>query len=191
MRRNLTVAATLTLLGLGVACSKGPTIPLPSFAPISTVAAATPIEAPGTLAPSPSLSSAPGVSGSVRRGIAALTLSGDASGTVEFAKLATPAVWSTPPGAMALVWTGKNGQSFELGGASFSGQEASSPTHTVSFTVRLNGRLVVFTATAGQCIVTINQAETSAMAGVLQCAGVPSVGGSFTANAQGTFTATG
>jgi hypothetical protein len=194
MRRNLTLAAALTLMALGVACSSGSLTPpsplgsVPTTSPTSiTGSTGTTINASGSLPPS----SSGGITGLVKHGTATLTLSGGLSGTVVFATLSTPAVWSPPPGLLALRWAGANGQTFGLGGSSFVGQQTSSDTQEVSFAVRSGGKLVSFHATGGQCIVTIGQAETSAVAGLLQCTGVPSTNGSLTANAQGTFSATG
>jgi hypothetical protein len=187
MRRNLTITATIAWLTVGAACSKGPSIPVPSIPPVASATSSTDTTASGL--PTPSAS--PAIAGFMHKGTASLALSGGVTGTVAFATLSTPAQWAPPPGSIALVWDGAHGQTFGLSGASFSGQATSSSTLVVSFAVRQSGTLVSFRSTAGQCIITINQADTNAVSGLIQCTGVPSADGPVTANAQGTFTATG
>jgi hypothetical protein len=143
--------------------------------------------------PSSSLppSSSPGITGSVTQGSATMTLSGTASGNLTLNTLSSPAIWSPPPGSLALLWSGPLKQSFGLGGASFVGQRSTSGALSLSFTVIVNAAAVAFTSTSGECIITITTAETTSVAGTYQCTGVPNDDATVLINAQGSFSATG
>ncbi len=183
------VVATLALAG--VACSKdADTTPSLSFSP-------SPVPVSGgtgvTISPSGSLppSSSPGITGSVTDGSATATVTGAVAGTLVFDDLASPALWSPPPGSVALQWNGADKQTLGLGGPSFAGQQATSSTMSLSFTLRAGGKLVSFHSTSGECIITISAAQPNDVEGLFQCAGVTNADGTLVLNAQGSFGATG
>ena len=192
MRRKLMIAAVVATLALaGVACSKDtPATPSISFSP-------SPVPVSGgtgvTISPSGSLppSSSPGITGSVTDGSATATMTGAFAGTLAFDDLASPALWSPPPGSVALQWNGAGKQTLGLGGPSFAGQQATSSTVSLSFTLRIERKLVTFRSTAGECIITITTAEANDVEGLFQCTGVTNADGTLVLNAQGSFGATG
>jgi len=194
MRKSLTfvtlAAATLAL----AACAKGaePTFSFSPLPPSSSPSSVTGSDG-ATINPSGSLppSSSPGITGTVTDGAATVSVSGSTSTSVSFADLVSPALWAPPPGSMALQWDGPSGQSFGMGGSSFAGQQATSASLSLSFTIRVDSAKVEFRSTAGECLITITTAEAANMAGQFQCTGVRNGDGTIVVNAQGSFTAVG
>jgi hypothetical protein len=192
MRKKLKIAGVVATLALvGAACSKSTdSTPSLSFSPSPVpVSGATGVPTSPSDGLSPSAS--PGTAGSVTDGSATATMTGAFAGTVTFDDLASPALWSPPPGSVALQWNGPDKQTLGLGGPSFAGQQATSPTVSLSFTVRTGGKLVAFRSTAGECIITITTAEAADVEGLYQCTGVKNADGTLVLNAQGSFGATG
>ena len=62
---------------------------------------------------------------------------------------------------------------------------------SLSFTLRVGGKLVTFHSTAGECIITITAAQANDVEGLFQCTGVTNADGTLVLNAQGSFGATG
>ncbi len=194
MRRSLTFAAVAVATLLGAACSgdSGPTFsfsPLPPSSSSSGVTGSTgtTINPSGSLPPS----SSPGITGAVTDGTATMSVTGSTTASVSFATLVTPALWSPPPGSMALRWGGPNGQSFGMGGSSFAGQQPTSSALSLSFVIRIDNSKVEFRSTAGECLITITLADVSSLAGQFQCTGVKNGEGTIVVNAQGSFSASG
>lgn len=191
MRRNLTIVAVAAVSSLAAACSGGGSDASPSPASVApsgvTGNNGVVINPNGSLPPT----SSPGITGSVTQGSAAVNLSGASSGSLTLSNLSSPALWSAPPGSMALLWSGPSQQTFGLGGASFSGQQSTSAALSLSFTAPVSGTATAFTSTRGECIITITTAEATSVAGSYQCTGVPNDDASIMVNAQGTFSATG
>ena len=193
MRSSLTIAVLAVVSFAAAACSGDDT----QASPTPVTSSAVPSGATGNtgtiIDPSGSLppTSSPGITGSVTQGNATMTLSGAASGTVTLSTLSSPAIWSPPPGSMALLWSGPAKQAFGLGGASFVGQRSTSSALSLSFTVLVGGAAVAFTSTSGECIITITTAQTNSVAASYQCTGVPNDDASIVINAQGSFSATG
>jgi hypothetical protein len=92
---------------------------------------------------------------------------------------------------MAPQWDAPNGQSFGMGGSSFTGQQPTSTALSLSFVIRIDSAKVAFRSTAGECLITITTAEVSAVEGQFQCTGVRNGDGTIVVNAQGSFTAVG
>ena len=193
MRRHMTIAVAAVLCLLPVACSGDGSQSSPSPAPSSAGPSGVTGNTGTIINPSSSLppSSSPGITGSVTHGSAAVTLSGAGSGNLTMSKLSSPALWSVPPGSMALLWSGPSQEALGLGGASFVGQQSTSGALSLSFTAPVNGTTTAFTSTHGECIITITTAEATSVAGSYQCTGVPNTDASIMVNAQGTFSATG
>ena len=119
-------------------------------------------------------------------------MTGAFAGPLVFRDLASPALWSPPPGSVALQWNGADKQTLGLGGPSFAGQQADlvhgvallHPAHR-----REAGRRS--DSTAGECIITITAAQANNVEGLFQCTGVTNADGTLVLNAQGSFGATG
>lgn len=185
MRRNpiatavLTTAMTLTL----AACTTGSgSVRIP----------ASPTPTPSG-SPSPVVTSPPtGVTGALVRGQATLTLSGGLSQTTAFPTLGAPAIWSPTPGTITLSWTGADPvESISIGGPSFSGQQSTSSTLTLAFSVKSADGPKTFRSQAGECTVTLNPAAPTQVGGLVFCTNLKSVDGAVTVNAQGSFSAVG
>jgi hypothetical protein len=157
-------------------------LPVPSV----TASAAAPT-GPSVVSPT----STPAGAGSVTLGQASLSLSGGINAAVSFGRLATPAEWMPPPGAIALSWNGPGEQVLSLAGTSFTSQIATDAEHSLSFTVNVDGAPVSFSSTAGECSVTISPALPTQMGGTFLCTNLSSVDDVVSVNAQGSFSATG
>lgn len=183
MRRNpivtvvLTTAMTLTL----AACTTGSgSVRIPP----------SPVPSPSS-SPSPVVTPPPtGVAGTLVRGQATLTLSGGLNQTTAFPTLGAPAIWSPIPGTMSLSWTGADPvESISIGGPAFSGQQSTSPTLTLAFSVKSVDGPKTFRSQAGECTVTLNPAAPTQVGGLVFCTNLKSVDGAVTVNAQGSFSA--
>jgi hypothetical protein len=135
--------------------------------------------------------SSPGITGTVSAGRAAVSLTGGVNASVTFPSLTTPAVWSPPPGAITLSWEGPGDQILSLGGSSFTSQIPTDASHTLAFTVTIDGAPIAFRSDAGECTVAISPALPTQMAGSFLCTDLASVDDAVSVNAQGTFSATG
>ena len=196
MRRKLAITIVLPVALLGAACHNGeparsqPPGPATSSGPPPagvTGGAGTVINPSGSVPPT----SSPGITGSVSRGAASVTLSGDLNQTVSLRSL-TGALWAPPPSGMALMWTGSHTQSLSIGGPSFTSLQPTSDARVLSFDVAdPDGNLVTFRSSAGECQVTIDPALPDDMGGVFTCRRLRSSDGGSTVDAQGTFSATG
>ncbi|MDP9297905.1 MAG: hypothetical protein M3O98_04465 [Actinomycetota bacterium] len=195
MRRTLVITIGLPLALLAAGCGRGgSSSPSPSSQTSSssppagvTGGAGTIINPSGSVPPT----SSPGITGSVTRGTAGITITGRLNETVTLGEL-TGAVWAPPPSGIALTWTGAKHQSLSIGGPSFTSQQPTSDARVLSFGVLdSDGRLLQFRSAAGECLVTINPALPADMGGVFTCRNLTSSDGAATVDAQGTFSATG
>ncbi len=185
MRRNpIATAALIVVMALTLAaCTTGSgSVRIP----------ASPTPTPSG-SPSPVVTSPPtGVAGTLVRGQATLTLSGGLSQTTAFPTLGAPAIWSPTPGTITLSWTGADPvESISIGGPSFSGQQSTSPTLTLAFSVKSADGPKTFRSQAGECTVTLNPAAPTQIGGLVFCTNLKSVDGAVTVNAQGSFSAVG
>jgi hypothetical protein len=195
MRRNLTAMAIMSVIVAGTACATGkssvtiPTlVPTPNGSPAASDGTGTIVNPSGSVPPT----GPPGVTGSVTHGQASLTLSGGLIQTTSFPTLGAPAIWSPTPGTMTLSWTGLDPvESISVGGPSFNGQQSTSQSLTLAFSVKTPKGTVSFRSQAGECTVTLNPAQPTQVGGLVYCTNLKSVDGSVTVNAQGSFTAVG
>ena len=156
---------------------------IPSVSPGSAAATTSPSGATPTASPEGT--------GSVSQGQASLSLSGGVNSTVTFGRLAAGAAWSPPPGEIALVWRAPGEQDLRIDGPSFTSQIATDATHTLSFTVDVDGSPIAFRSAAGECTVTISPALPTQMGGTFLCTDLASADDTVSVNAQGSFSATG
>lgn len=195
MRRNLIAIAALTVGLAATACSTGQGSVRISPTPDSTPLGSPPASNGGTVigpSGSPSPTGPPAISGSVTHGQATLTLTGGLTQATTFPTLGTPAIWSPTPGTMTLSWTGGDpAESISVGGPSFIGQQSTSASLTLAFSVKTVKGPAAFRSQSGECTVTLNPAMTAQVGGLFFCTNLKSVDGTVTVNAQGSFTAVG
>jgi hypothetical protein len=172
------------LVALSAACTQTGFGHGPSVSPPRRDASPSP-----TVSPAPSASPEPG--GVLANGVASLNLSGDLTVNLVFTTLDEGAVWSPPPAAMALTWTGPRGQALGLTGTSFLSRQETSADRSLTFTVDGTGGPVEFRSTAGECTVTITPALPDNMGGIFTCTALTDVDGATTVDARGAFSATG
>ncbi|MEO8477118.1 MAG: hypothetical protein ABI572_08720 [Actinomycetota bacterium] len=192
---SIAVAAVL----LAGACGGGldgalPSISVPPATGPTVSVGASPVSGDTgvTISPSgPLPTSSPGITGSVAQGQATVSASGGVNTTVTFGELSTPAVWSPPPGAIALSWAGPGGQTLSLGGPSFTSQIATDGSHSLAFTLNVGDAPLEFRSSAGECTVTISPALPTQVGGSFLCTNLASTDDTVTVNAQGSFSATG
>jgi len=196
MRRKLIAIAALTVALAATACATGNgnlrISPTPGSTPFGSLP---PSDGSGTIIdPSGSLppTGPPGVTGSVTHGQATLSLSGGLTQTATLPTLGAPAIWSPTPGTMTLSWTGADpAESISVGGPSFSGQQSTSASLTLAFSVKTVKGPVAFRSQAGECTVTLNPTMTTQVGGLFFCTNLKSVDATVTVNAQGSFNAAG
>ena len=181
-----TKAVLLLVLALPTAaCSGSMTVTTPT---VSASAGTQPVS-PGPLP----TSSPGGATGTVTAGNATIQLSRGLTGTVQLLMLGTPAVYSAPPGSIALSWT-DGLQSMTITGDSFTGPLPTSDALSLSLSVRDGTEIVALVSTAGECTITVTAAIERSIAGSFSCAklaGTLASGAAVTVDASGTFAATG
>jgi hypothetical protein len=190
MRANvLLIAAVASLVVVASACGGG------DASVQQTPASSDASSGPQSLAPGQlPTSSAGAATGKVTTGSATVKLDGDLEGTVELPTLGPPALYSPPPGSMAVVWT-DGAQTMGLTGMSFEGKQRTSGTLALTLDVHGNGdSVVVLASTAGECTITVDTAEVGSLAGSLACTDLEATtagGDTLKVDATGTFTASG
>jgi hypothetical protein len=149
---------------------------------------------PQSLAPGTLPTSSPGAAtGTLTSGSATIELDGDLRGRVRLQTLGPPALYSPPPGSIAVVWTDGR-QSMGITGPSFEGERPTSNTLTLRLEVRNGPEAAVLTSAAGQCTLTVDTAVESSLAGTFACADLAAptaTGDALSVDATGTFTASG
>jgi hypothetical protein len=198
-----TLGVGLVLISLAGACSKGtgsatsPSSSFPSGTPQPTggneipsgVIGGVPAGALGSGGVLPSASPGAGT-GNISSGQVAFTVSGDIEAQTRLTQLIS-AVYSPPPGGMALVWTagGSDPETVGLGGASFVGTRPTSATLILSL-VAIGNTSASFTSTDGECTVTVDTAGPTNIAGSFACKGLQTTSGAVV-DVSGTFRAGG
>ena len=185
VRTKALLALPLTLVLLGAACGGSELITTPTV----SASVGTQSSSPGQLP----TSSPGGATGTVTAGNSTIQLSHDLTGTVQLLMLGTPAVYSPPPGSTALTWT-DGLQSLTIAGDSFTGPLPTSDALSLSLSVRDGTEIVALVSTAGECTITVTTAIERSFAGSFSCAnlaGTLASGDALTADATGTFAATG
>jgi hypothetical protein len=169
-------------LAIVVSCGREEPAPLPD--PIET---GTPIE----ISPTPAPTVDPEAETGFTTGAATVTITGAVSATETYPNLGLPALWVPPPGDFAMTWRGPE-RELTLGGVSFTAQQPTATDRVLAFTVRTLDGPVVFTSSAGECLVTISPALPDRMGGTFLCSSVAGTledGSSVTVAAQGSFAA--
>jgi hypothetical protein len=95
---------------------------------------------------------------------------------------------------MAVVWQSTAGdETLSITGSSFTGEQPTSATLTLTLNIRNGDTAVLLASTAGECTVTIDQAAQSTLQGSFACqrlAGATTTG-DLSVDATGTFSASG
>jgi hypothetical protein len=189
--RTRNLIGVVALLLCGAACGSTSEVTQPGGFPTGPIPVAS-----GSTFPSGTLpTTSPGAAtGNLTNGTASATLSGGLIGLRSFTALAPPALYSPPPGAMAVVWqTAAADETLSITGTAFTGEEPTSATLTLTLNVRNGTGAAVLTSSAGECTVTIDQAVQSALQGSFTCrqlAGTTPTG-DLSVDATGTFSASG
>jgi hypothetical protein len=132
----------------------------------------------------------PGITGSVNVGNATIAVSGALQTTQPTLPLASPAIYSPPPGAFTLAWS-TTAAGIALGGTSFVGTRPTSATLRLTFFVHSVSSTASFVSDDGGCDVTVTAASANAFDGTFSCTAMTDVNGTVTVDAQGTFSASG
>ncbi|HEX6330173.1 MAG TPA: hypothetical protein VF129_02630 [Actinomycetota bacterium] len=176
----MSTTARLTIVSFALAmmaasCSEPDDRPLPS------VSSAFPAD------PGPGLTAGTGTAGTptgpteaepdvpeLTRGRITIQLSGEVEAEATLDQVIS-AVYSPPPGALAIVWTtGTDATVVGLGGASFIGTRRTSPTLTLTITAQTGADIVSFVSVDGECEVEILVAERDRVFGSFTCSGLTS-----------------
>lgn len=198
-----TLLVGLAAIALAAACSKGtgtaasPSSAFPSGSPQATggngipsgVIGGVPTGALGSGGVLPSASPGAGT-GNISSGQVTYTVSGDIKDQTTLTLLIS-AVYSPPPGGMALVWTagGTSSETVGLGGSSFVGTRPTSSTLILTLAA-IGNTSASFTSTAGECTVTVDTAGPTNIAGSFACKGLKTTSGAVV-DVSGTFQAGG
>jgi hypothetical protein len=171
--------ALIALIALAAACSNedlgslpSPSSAFPSESPDDTSGATGITGANGATLTGGGPPTSPGSpAGDLSDGQARFVLSGDLQIEKSLPVLVT-AVFTPPPGGLAMVWTagGTDASTLGIGGASFTGTRTTSSALTLSLTAQSTGGLWTFLSMNGECDVTIDVAEAGALSGTFRCA---------------------
>ena len=200
MRSNLIVASAALILLVACGGNDPESIgPPPEASPTGNVSPASPSPAAtgatgvtgatGTTG-TPLPTSSPGFTGSVDTGSASLAISGAMHISEAALPLAGPTIYSPPPGQFALGWH-TDAAALVLSGRSFLGNQPTSATLRLTFSVPSGAGTASFASEDGRCDVIVTTAEVATFEGTFSCTGITDEGGSIVVNAQGTFSATG
>jgi hypothetical protein len=108
--------------------------------------------------------------GSLASGELTFRLTGDLTVERTLRNLIT-AVYSPPPGALAIVWTGRDADAtvVGIGGATFVGSRPTSTTLSVTLTAQTAEGIASFLSVGGECEVRIEVAGDAEISGGLSC----------------------
>jgi hypothetical protein len=174
--------ATFAVATMTACVEEEPVVATPSPEPTPP-----PASTPGVTTPT---SSAP-PSGDLTSGRLTFQLSGD----VEVEKTLETLVstfYAPPPGGLTIVWTAGGGDATTVGvgGSTFTGTRASSPTLSVSVIAQTSGKIVRFVSTDGECDITIDVADADRVSGGFECDDLVASSGEVV-DASASFAATG
>lgn len=180
--------ALIALVAFVAACGDddAPASVLPSSAFSSQTPAAT-----GSPLPQPTGVRGGSAAGGLTSGQVTLQLSGDVEVERTIASLVS-AVYSPPPGGMAVVWTagGQDATTVGIGGESFTGSRPTAPALSLTISAQTPDGIASFLSTGGECTVTIEVAEEDELAGTFVCDDLEDVTG-VVVDVSGSFLATG
>jgi hypothetical protein len=170
-----TVGIALAMLALSAhaaACGEEEREPLPSPTsafPTETTGAT---GATGGTGPTAELPTSPpgSATGNLTEGVVTFQLSGDVEVERSLRELIT-AVYSPPPGGLAVVWTagGTDASTIGIGGSSFVGTRETSPMLSLTIAAQTDDGLASFLSVGGECSVTIDMAVDNELAGSFTC----------------------
>jgi hypothetical protein len=129
--------------------------------------------------------------GTLTAGSIAFGTRGDVEADGTLTQLAV-AVYTPPPGGLALVWTagGADATTIGIGGTSFTGSRRTAPTLTLTITLQTPDAVASFLSIDGECEVTIDRADEHALQGGFECTGLTGDDGT-TVDVSATFEAAG
>jgi len=192
MRTTNLIAAALVLVAVGAACGGTREVTQPSSFPSGPISFESASVSPATgVLPTTSPGAA---TGRLLNGAAEARLSGDLLGVRSFPSLAPPALYSPPPGGLAVVWQSAAGtETLSLTGSPVTGEQPTSSTLTLTLNVLNGDQPVLLSSSAGECTVTIAEATASTLRGSYVCDRLTTEieGGAIIVDASGIFTASG
>jgi hypothetical protein len=187
-RRLLALAI---VAALGAACDgsepAAPVSPTSAFRPTTpptdgtgpTLTGGLPVPDPGDVA-----------AGTLTEGTLRLEITGAVEVTAGLTRLLS-GVASPPPGGFAVVWSAEaDATTVGVGGGSFVGTRATSPTLVLSVTAQTSEGLSTWVSAGGECDVTLEEAGRTRFTGSFACEDLPSTAGEV-ADVSGVFEATG
>ena len=139
--------------------------------------------------PAPTRASTPGATPVLRDGRASVELRGDARGLHLFGTLTEPITYGGPDAPLSLVWRSESFDLFTLGGEVRLGEQPTSETLRVQLAVEVDGEVIAFASDAGECVVTVREAEPRSFAGSIDCEGLLGGDPEREVDASGTFEA--
>ena len=129
--------------------------------------------------------------GNLSEGQAAVTITGEVQASKTLVNLVS-AIYSPPPGGMAIVWTagGTDATTLGIGGLSFTGSRPTAPTLSLTLTVQTKTGISSFVSTAGECTITIGEVSAEQIAAAFTCSDLVGADGEVV-DASGSFAARG
>jgi len=190
MRTRTVSAILVALLTLFVtACGGGEAAPPASPSPVLPSGSTTGSPSASGTDGLPTLP--PGTGDELIEGSLHLEMSGAVRVEEELTGLIT-GVAAAPPGAFALVWSdgGSRATTFGIGGASFVGTRPTTSTLVLTIAVQTDSGFATWISSAGECQITIDTAEATAVVGRFRCEDLASSDGEVV-DVSGEFRATG
>jgi hypothetical protein len=167
-----TAFALVALLAIASSCNDEPSGPLPS--PSSAFPPDTPTPGPFVSGPTASSGAVPAspvdAAGTLERGQVTFSVTGDVEARRTLRTLIT-AVYTPPPGALAVVWAGGGTDAtvVGIGGASFTGTRPTAPTLSLTMTVQTPDGIATFTSIDGECTIEVEVASEREVSGGFVC----------------------
>jgi len=191
-RRLLALAILATIVascdGGDPAPPASPTSAFPSVTPSAGGPTGVTASGPTGSLPSPAPDD---VAGTLTEGTLDLRIAGDVELETSLPRLIS-GVASAPAGGFAVVWSGAgmDATTVGIGGGSFRGTQTTAPTLVLTITAQTPEGLSTWVSSAGECVVTLEDAGPDRFAGSFTCGGLASSVGEVV-EASGSFEATG
>lgn len=135
---------------------------------------------------------APGAAtGNLTDGEVTFRVQGDVAAEATLRQLVS-AIYSPPPGGLAIVWTagGTDASTIGIGGASFTGTQPTSTILSLSITIQTPEGISSFLSLSGECAVAIPVASARELTGSFECRDLGSATGEVV-DVSASFSATG
>ncbi len=169
---------------IALAAIAGAALLAASCAGAAEVSPASPTGGPGALP-----TTSPGAAtGTLSTGRLSLQMRGDVEHEATLTNLVT-AVYAPPPSGFTIVWAA-GVTTVGMSGATFAGTEPTSPALMLSISVPSDDESETFLSSAGECSVTIDTADATAIAGSFVCDNLEG-GGGHVVEVSGSFEASG